>query len=167
MRQHTLAVPVLIAVLLGSAVGAAAQDEAAPDGLVTEEVEPGVERIISDDAGHDLDERHPSYRYDLDDVAVTADGTVWLWASYHGSDNFAQPQGPPLLALGQPGTTPLPDVDCFTEGVGVICLDDAEVETTYLAETPINAIAVAPDGTLWAVGEHDGEGGGLYRLTPR
>ena len=29
---------------------------------MTEEVEPGVERIISDDAGHDLDETHPTYR---------------------------------------------------------------------------------------------------------
>jgi len=35
-----LAVPVLIAVLAGSAVGVTAQDEAGPDGLVTEEVEP-------------------------------------------------------------------------------------------------------------------------------
>ena len=40
MRKHMLAVPVLIAVLAGSAVGVTAQDEAGPDGLVTEEVEP-------------------------------------------------------------------------------------------------------------------------------
>ena len=64
--------PVLIAALAGSAVGVTARrpDDPGPDGLVTEEVEPGVERIISDDAGHDLDERHPTYRYDMDHVSV-------------------------------------------------------------------------------------------------
>ena len=81
LRRPMLAVPVLIAVLAGSAVGVNATDDTDPDdteldGLVTEEVEPGVERIISDGAGHDLDERHPTYRYDMDDVAVTPDGAV-------------------------------------------------------------------------------------------
>ena len=85
LRKPMLAVPVLIAVLAGSAVGVNATDDTDPDdteldGLVTEEVEPGVERIISDGAGHDLDERHPTYRYDMDDVAVTPDGTVLLWS---------------------------------------------------------------------------------------
>jgi hypothetical protein len=57
MRKHImLGAPVLIAVLAGSAVGVNATDDTDPDdteldGLVTEEVEPGVERIISDDAG--------------------------------------------------------------------------------------------------------------------
>jgi hypothetical protein len=73
MPKHMLAVPVVIAVLAGSAVGVAAQDEAGPDGLVTEEVEPGVERIIRDDAGHDLDETHPTYRYDMDRVTIADD----------------------------------------------------------------------------------------------
>ena len=87
LRKQTLAVPVLIAVLAGSAVGVNATDNTDPDdteldGLVTEEVEPGVERIISDDAGHDLDERHPTYRYGMEDVPVTPDGTVWLWSGY-------------------------------------------------------------------------------------
>ena len=95
-----LAVPVLIAVLAGSAVGVNATDDTDPDdteldGLVTEEVEPGVERIISDGAGHDLDERHPTYRYDMDDVAVTPDGTVLLWTTYHETDNER-----PYLARG-------------------------------------------------------------------
>ena len=59
-----LGAPILIAALAGSAVGATATDDTDPDdteldGLVTEEVEPGVERIISDGAGHDLDEIHP------------------------------------------------------------------------------------------------------------
>ena len=118
MRKHImLAVPVLIAVLAGSAVGVNATDDTDPDdtqldGLVTEEVEPGVERIISDDAGHDLDETHPTYRYDMDNVLVTADGTVWLSTSYSREDNDANPSGGLLWALGQPGTFSVPVVFC-------------------------------------------------------
>ena len=37
--------------------------------------------------------------------------------------------------------------------------------TTYLAGTPIHEVSVAPDGTVRAVGGHDGENGGLYRIT--
>ena len=172
MRKHImLAVPVLIAVGAGSAVGATAPDEPDSDGLVTEEVEPGVERIISDDAGHDLDETHPTYRYDMDDVFVTPDGTVWLSTTYSRDDNEAHPPGPLLWALGEPGVSEAPDVLCGPareeEGLGVICFDPATGdETVYLAGTPINAIAVAPDGTVWAVGGYDGDNGGLYHITP-
>ena len=84
--------------------------------------------------------------------SVTADGTVWLSSTYHGSDNDANPPGVLDWALGrQPGTTSLPDVFCGTaEGLGVVCVDPAtELGTTYLAGTPINAVAVAPDGTVW------------------
>ena len=46
------------------------------------------------------------------------------------------------------------------------CFDAATDEGTfYLAGTPINVVAVAPDGTVWAVGGYDGEDGGLYRIT--
>ena len=81
-----------------------AHDEAGADGLVTEEVEPGVERIIRDDAGHDLDEKHPTYRYNMDGIAIAPDGTVWLSTSY-----MLTPTTTPTLragswALGQPGT---------------------------------------------------------------
>ena len=54
-------------------------------------VEPGVERIISDGAGHDLDEGHPDFRYDMDDVAIMPDGTIWLWSSYRETDKRRQP----------------------------------------------------------------------------
>ena len=178
LRKPMLAVPVLIAVLAGSAVGVNATDDTDPDdteldGLVTEEVEPGVERIISDGAGHDLDEGHPTYRYDMDDVAVTPDGTVWLWSSYHETDREATlvcRVCELLWALGEPGMSELPDVACEPvpeeEGLGVICVDTPEgVGTTYLAGTLINEVVVAPDGTIWAVGDYDGEGGGLYRIT--
>lgn len=167
MRKHVLAGSVLIAVLFGSAMGVTAKEETGPDGLVTEEVEPGVERIIRDDAGHDLDETHPTYRYDMDHVTVTPDGTVWLSTTYSRSDNEANPRGAPLLwALGQPDTTNPPDFFCFTEGVGVTCFDPVTGQgTTYLSGTPINEVAIAPDGTVWAVGGYDGDNGGLYHIT--
>ena len=37
--------------------------------------------------------------------------------------------------------------------------------TTYLADTSINQIAAAQDGSVWAVGEYGGGPGGLYRIT--
>jgi hypothetical protein len=182
MRKYMLAVPVLIAVLAGSAVGVNATDDTdpdgtSPDGLVTEEVEPGVERIISDGAGHDLDETHPTYRYDMDDVFVTSDGTVWLSTTYSRSDNDANPPGALLWALGQPGTSTLPVVFCGTASsavsggetidTGVTCFDaESGEETSYLAGTRINQVVVAPDGTVWAVGGYDGDNGGLYHITP-
>ena len=149
---------------------ALAQDEAdVSAGLVTEEIEPGVERIVRDGAGHDLDEMHPTYRYDMDSVFVLPDGTVWLSSTYSREDNDANPQGALTWALGQPGMFQhSPDSpSCGTEGEGVSCWDRVAVrETAYLADTPINAVAVAPDGTIWAVGGYAGDNGGLYRITP-
>jgi hypothetical protein len=182
LRKHMSAVPVLIAVLAGSAVGATATDDTNPDdteldGFVTEEVEPGVERIISDGAGHDLDERHPTYRLGMEDVAVTPDGTVWLWSSYQETDREAHGLtglSKLMWALGEPGMSELPDVYCETvpeeDGLGLLCIDTPEgVGTTYLAGTLINEVLVAPDGTIWAVGDYGGGGGGggggLYRIT--
>ena len=57
----------------------------------------------------------------------------------------------------------LPDVYCEPvpeeEGLGLLCIDTPEgVGTTYLAGTLINEVVVAPDGTIWAVGDYDGDG---------
>ena len=119
LRKPMLAVPVLIAVLAGSAVGVNATDDTDPDdteldGLVTEEVEPGVERIISDGAGHDLDERHPTYRYDMEDVAVTPDGTVWLWSGYHETDREAHGLTGLTSSCGHSGSLGCPSCPTFT-----------------------------------------------------
>ncbi len=149
---------------------ALAQDEAdVSAGLVTEGIEPSVERIVSDGAGHDLDETHPTYRYDMDSIFVLPDGTVWLSTTYSREDNDANPQGALTWALGQPGTFQHSEdsPSCGTEGLGVSCWDPIALrETTYLAGTPISAVAVAPDGTIWAVGGYDGDNGGLYRIAP-
>jgi hypothetical protein len=105
-------------VVLGawSTVGAAAQS---PDGLVTEEVEPGVERVIRDDAGHDLDVKHPTHRYDMDGIAIAPDGTIWLATTYSRSDNQANPDGPLVWALGLPGTL---SVDARAQATGPVSI---------------------------------------------
>ena len=93
MGRHLLAIPVLVAILVAGAAAGCAQAEKPTASLVTEEVEPGVERIVSDGAGHDLEKRHPTYRYDMDSVFVAPDGTVWLGTSYRDTDNDANPPG--------------------------------------------------------------------------
>ena len=190
MGKHPLAMPVLVAVLAAGAAACNASSpsaspsspSASPSGetaiadLVTEEVEPGVERIRNDGAGHDLDERHPTNRYDMDGVFVAPDGTVWLSSSYSGDDNEANPGGGLVWALGQSETSRydagvgcLPGEPPFNqpEPLGVTCFKgEGDTETRYLASTRINAVAVAPDGTVWAVGADGAENGGLYRITP-
>jgi len=160
------------ALLVGSAAGVMAQDQSAPAGLTTEEVEPGVVRIVNDGAGHDLNQKHPTYPYDMDNVYVTPDGTVWVSSSYRDTDNDANGPGNGLVwAVGQPDTARYPAGPLCFRGTfdnparsGVTCYDlVAGTETTYLASTRMNAVAPAPDGTYWAVGH---ETGGLYHITP-
>ena len=231
--------------------------QASLPGLVTEVVEPGVLRIVRDDAGHDLDARHPDFRLDLDGLTIGSDGTIWIISSAHGSDNEADQAGPPFWALGRPDVevpvalelgypVPLPDGSilfvgrsithfdgttlatdsgsairpvhggtlwliepdrlmaladdptsgprppdrlaaiwtdqgwvrpselgrmassrghtCLADGLGVTCYGN-EGPLGYLVGTPINEVATAPDGSIWAVGGFEGEGGGLYRIT--
>lgn len=162
----------LAVALAGAAIGGASPSPA--PGLVTEEVEPGVDRIISDGAGHDLEERHPDFRYDMDDVHVTPDGTVWVRTSYRDTDNEANPSGGLVWALGEPGTHPdVGEYACFpgepdaAGTTGISCYEFAtETLTRYLVGTQINAVAAAPDGTFWAVGDDGAENGGLYHITP-
>jgi hypothetical protein len=138
-----LALPVLVALVAGSAGGVMAQDESAAPGLVTEDVEPGVERIVRDEAGHDLDETHPTYRYDMDRIAITPDGTVWLTTTYSRSDNDAHPEvsGPLAWALGRPGAYEVRYESPPTEG------------TTYLYERPDGTTTLT---TVEGVSSEDG-----------
>ena len=180
MGKHQVAMPVLVAMLVVGAACSASSPSASPSGetdtadLVSEEVEPGVERIRSDGAGHDLEERHPKFRYDMDDVYVTPDGTVWLNSTFSDTDNEANPPGGLVWALGQSETSQYPAAfACFPgdfdnpEALGVTCYKTGtDTPTRYLADTQINAVAAAPDGTFWAVGADGAENGGLYHITP-
>lgn len=183
MGKHQLAMPVLVAILVaGAAACSAPSPSASPSGppgetdtadLVTEEVEPGVERIRSDGAGHDLEERHPTFRYDMDGVYVTPEGTVWVSSTYSQTDNEANPPGGLVWALGQSETYQNSgERFCFPgerdnpQRSGVTCFDSAGTRTRYLVGTHINAVAAAPDGTFWAVGSDGAENGGLYHITP-
>lgn len=173
MGKHQLAMPVLVAILVAGAAACSAPSPSAD--LVTEEVEPGVERIRSDGAGHDLEERHPTFRYDMDDVYVTPEGTVWVSSTYSQTDNEANPPGGLVWALGQSETYQnSAERFCFPgerdnpqrSDDGVTCFDSAGTQTRYLVGTHINAVAAAPDGTFWAVGSDGAENGGLYHITP-
>jgi hypothetical protein len=95
MRKLVLVGAVLLGIVAGAALGAVAQGPGGPDGLVTEPVEPGVQRVIRDGAGHDFDQKHPTYRYDMDNVVATPDGRVWLWATY--SREETRPTQPVVL----------------------------------------------------------------------
>ena len=161
MRKHImLGVPVLIAVLAGSAVGVNATDDTdpddtGPDGLVTEEVEPDVERIISDGAGHDLDETHPDFHYDMDDIAIMPDGAHGGPATTNRQRR--QPTGwTPVGARGEPGetTTPEPSVFCTSPIPisGCLLRSCRGDEISYLAGVRINdspSRRTAPPGP-WA-----------------
>jgi len=100
-----------------SAAGVMAQDQSAAAGFTTQEVGPGVVRITNDGAGHDLEAKHPTYRYDLDNVYVTPDGSVWISSSYRGTDNDANgPGGGLVWAVGQPDTARYPAEHFCTRG---------------------------------------------------
>lgn len=135
----SLAGTVVLALLGGPCGGVLAQDEADALQLVTEQMEPGVERIISDGVGHDLDETRPDNRLDTDGITVAPDGTVWLTTSNHGDDN-TYPSSAFIWALGQPGG--------YTHEHGVP------------ANTAIPDLVTLADGTLLAASQ----GGGVFRL---
>ena len=130
----SLAGTVVLALLGGPCGGVLAQDEADALQLVTEQMEPGVERIISDGVGHDLDETHPTNRYDMDGIVVAPDGTVWLTTTYSGSDNRVG-VGAMIWAVGEPGTHVL------AEDVGGLIVADS----TLLAVGE-EVLRVAPAG---------------------
>lgn len=96
-----------------------------PASLVTELIEPGVKRIVRDDAGHDLDERHPTKRWDMDGIAIAPDGRVWITSSASGGDNQYQP-GALVWALGLPGTYTVED-GVPGDGHSIVALDDGTV----------------------------------------
>ena len=57
------------------------------DGLVFEDVEPGVRRLVHDGAGHFPSEPYLLEARDMDQLFVDADGRVHVWSTTHGIDN--------------------------------------------------------------------------------
>lgn len=111
-------------------------------GLVTEPVAPGVVRVLSDGAGHDL------ASLGVDDIAVGADGAVWMTASSG------------LFRLGQPGMAPVRGDPSYRNltvandgtvwaGVG----DPSSYDGERWSSSPgyVARWAVRPDGTVWGV----------------
>ena len=111
--------------------------------LVTEDVEPGVVRVVSDGRRSRPRREAPDLplrpRRPMDDIFVTPDSTVWVSSTYSRSDKSPIP-GAMVWVLGHPETGTMPDgPHCGTDGLGVSCFDLAtETETTYLASTSIS-----------------------------
>ena len=122
-------------------------------GMVTEEVEPGVFRVVSDGyrAMADLNVNgHGS-------VNVTPDGSVWLSGGGGGHDLFRLGGG---LASRDPERWPpfledAPDGSLWTTGeildshMGIYAFDGQEWTLRASATELLPALAVGPDGTVW------------------
>jgi hypothetical protein len=118
---------------------------ATPDpsaGLVTEPVAPGIVRVLSDGAGHDL------ASLGVDDIAIGADGAVWMTGTSS------------LFRLGQPGVAPvrgyssyrnLTVADDGTVWVGTSNPSSYDGERWSSAPGDVDWWAVRPDGTVWGV----------------
>jgi hypothetical protein len=130
---------VLLACTSVAVAGQSASEAPFLPALVTESVEPGVERILRDEVGHDLTQRHPSFARDMDHIAIAPDGTVWIASTAHGPDNGLL-DGFQVWALGRPG------IYGSEDGI----------------PRHIDSLAFDSDGTLHAVGSSsasfDGEG---------
>jgi len=131
-----------LATLLSTSMGGAAaqteeRDETAA-AIVTMMVEPGVERVIEDGAGHSLQQKHPDHPRDIDHIAVAPDGTVWVASTARMSDNRFL-DGFQVWPIGKPGL--YGREEGVPEGIGFL--------------------AFMPDGALWAIGSEiatfDGE----------
>jgi hypothetical protein len=206
---------IAVALVLSSVASTRAQAEDAKMAggpvVTTEEVEPGVERVLGDDAGHDLAQEVPRHGRDMHRIAIGPDGTIWLAGSYDRSDD-EHAQGQQVWAIGKPGLWGFEDgVPEYIEslfvgedgrlwaiGSGVAAFDgetwtslsgasrrlgtddgtlwfvhpqggvEAWVGTDskrYLKRHEIREIALASDGTVWAVGHARNGGGAVYRIT--
>lgn len=146
--------------LAGSVVGAAGQDgTGSPDveSFRTREIEPGVLRILDDNAGHDLTRKWPTQRRDIDHIAVSPGGQVWLSITASGDDN-KRLKGARLWPLGEARTYGPKDGlggnhnrmyfddqgRLWVHGNNVVSFDGEEWSSTKARRT-----VAAPDGTVW------------------
>lgn len=161
MRKTRMTLMIMaVAALTASSVGIAAAQDAettTSPSLKTKTMEPGVERILADDAGHDLTRKYPKHRRDMDAIAVAPDGTVWIASTAHGDDN-SRLDGFQVWALGMPGIYGKKDgvpnhlnqlmfdadgrVVAFGSGLSTF---DGESWTN----SDLSRYATTPDGRIW------------------
>ncbi len=135
--------------------------------LVTEEVEPGVYRVLSDGV-RDLSRE---IRLALDafgsDISVAPDGSVWYFGpdgSYRIGDasraitDLSEPVNPRSIEWATDGTA------WGTTGQLVRFADGSwTAEEDFPRNTSVGAVGVAPDGVVWAVSDN-GKNGRVSRL---
>lgn len=135
-------------------------------GMVTEEVEPGVLRVLDDGAGHDLAAMH------LGGVWAGGDGSMWVLEEPFDGAGY----GYRLLRLGRPGDTPIDigntywfDMAIDPDGTvwaktgadyqfGALATNDGatmpwrtrEYQTDH---AEVRAVEAGPDGTVWVTRE--------------
>jgi hypothetical protein len=135
--------------------------EALLSGMVTQEVEPGVHRIIEDGVRELMQQGTPS------DIVAGPDGSVWLgyegrWLRLGRTDESS--------ALGEMSgeSEVAPDGSLWNIANGNVYEWDGESWTQWDADSQglaARGLAIAPDGTVWVTeGDTDGETTHLYRL---
>lgn len=158
----TIIASLALAAVLGGSGSAVARGEIST--WKTEEVEPGVLRVLDDLAGHDLTERYPANHRDMDHIAIADDGTVWIAGTASGSDND-RVNGFMVWPLGQEGLWGIDDgvpewIDFFgftpdgtlrATGAGI-----SEFDGSTWSGTSGSHRIVAPDGTVWFASIHGG-----------
>ena len=157
LNQVTTATSLALASVLAGAAAVAAGSDIST--WKTEEVEPGVLRVLDDLAGHDLTERYPVNHRDMDHIAIADDGTVWIAGTASGSDNELV-DGFMVWPLGMEGLWGIDDgvpesIDAFeftpdgtlrAVGAGI-----SEFDGTSWSGTAGSHRVVDPDGTVWFV----------------
>ena len=172
--MRTLCVSIItVALLAGSAIGVAGQEDEPTTtdemlaGFVTEQVEPGVFKIVND--GY-RDVSHPDEDFWLDDaVLVGAVGDVWRITPPRRLFKLGQePEWdyePGLVDIGQANTEASLDGRLWTLALRGLRVFDGETWTQdeyhypgdsgaeYYIGGDWEAIEVQEDGTVWLLGE--------------
>jgi hypothetical protein len=129
------------------------------EGIVTEEVEPGVLRVVNDGV---RDLTHPAGINNAFTVDVTPDGSVWM-SSLDGMQGLFRlgeepvfeypsrvPRWPGYLDVAPDGA--LWAVGAVPDDRAGIFSFDGEGWTMRAANNTTTALAIGPDGTVWVVG---------------
>ncbi len=153
----------------GEALPAAVAESPSPtttegllSGMVTEEVEPGVYRVLNDGV-RDLTQTNDVA---LGAVVAGPDGSVWLGST--GRWLRLGDEAPPTTMGGQPFEfETAPDGTLWGVTGGSLHSFDGTSWTKWRSDSAVlSGLAIAPDGTVWTTGgEAWGETTDLYRLT--